>query len=478
MNRLVLLLLFGLTGGCAPGCSGPGFVARFSITHVNVVDVENGTVLTAQTVLIEGNRITAVGPADVVTAPNGTQVIDARGKYMIPGLWDMHAHVLFEGMDRYMALLVARGVTGIREMGNSPMPLFRIREVRREILAGDRLGPRFISSGVVVDGPHSRWKDGVALADTPERGRAIVDSLANAGADFIKVYNYLRPDVYHAIVESAAARQVPVAGHVPYLVTAIEASDANQRSFEHLVGIDQGCSAEEGALIATSGEELDAIARGDDVAAAELERQWWDRLLATHDPVRCRALLDRLAQNRTWQTPTLVNIHTRCVESTTLTVDDRLAYVPESVQVWWAAAVAQGTDHNSEKDQARCRLRMALVGEMNRAGVPLLAGSDAANPFVIWGFSLHDELSLLVEAGLSPLEALQSATLNPARFLEATDSLGTIEPDKLADLVLLDANPLENIHNTRKIAAVVLNGRYLNRRTLDRLFAEAENGIR
>jgi imidazolonepropionase-like amidohydrolase len=477
MNRL-LLLLFALISGCAASPSGSGLHDRYAITHVNVVDVENGRVLAAQTVLIEGNQITAVGPADEVRAPEGARVIDARGKYLIPGLWDMHSHVLFEGMDRYMALLVASGVTGIREMGNSPMPLFRIREVRREILAGDRLGPRFISSGVLVDGPHSRWKDGVALADTPERGRALVDSLANAGADFIKVYNYLRPDVYHAIVESAAARQVPVAGHVPSLVTALEASEANQRSFEHLVGVDQGCSAEEGALIATSREELDAIARGDDVAAAELERQWWDRLLATHDPVRCSALLHQLAHNRTWQTPTLVNIHTRCVESTTLTVDGRLVYVPEFVQAWWAAAVAQGTDHNSEKDQARCRLRMALVGEMNRAGVPLLAGTDAANPFVIWGFSLHDELALLVAAGLSPLEALQSATLNPARFLDATDSLGTIEPGKLADLVLLDANPLENIHSTRKIAAVVLNGRYMNRMTLDSLFAEAENGIR
>jgi imidazolonepropionase-like amidohydrolase len=139
-----------------------------------------------------------------------------------------------------------------------------------------------------------------------------------------------------------------------------------------------------------------------------------------------------------------------------------------------ADAMREGGDHDSREVQDRCRLRTALVGKMDRTGVRLLAGSDAANPFVVWGFSLHEELTLLVAAGLLPLEALQAATLNPARYLESTDSLGTVEAGKLADLVLLDANPLEDIRNSQRISAVVLNGRYLDRRALDRLLAEAE----
>jgi imidazolonepropionase-like amidohydrolase len=305
VNRLILLVLLAVMGGCVPVRSGSAPVAAdLAFTYVNVVDVASGRVLPEQTVLIGGNRIAAVAPAGSVVIPRGAQVVDARDKYLIPGLWDMHAHVLFEGMDGYLALLVANGITGIREMGNSPMPLGEIRRVRGAIAAGDRLGPRFIAPGVLVDGPHSRWEDGVALADTPERGRAVVDSLADAGADFIKVYNFLPPEVYRAIVERATAKQIPVAGHVPILVPAIEASDAGQRSFEHLVGLDQGCSAEEKALIAISREELEALAQGDAAGADELERRWRARMLATQDPVRCRALLERLARNGTWQTPT------------------------------------------------------------------------------------------------------------------------------------------------------------------------------
>jgi imidazolonepropionase-like amidohydrolase len=475
VNRPILLVLLAVMGGCVPARSDSTPVAAdLALTYVNVVDVASGRVLPQRTVLIGGNRIAAVEPAGSVVIPRGAQVVNARDKYLIPGLWDMHVHVLFEGMDGYLALLVANGVTGIRDMGNSPMPLGDIRRVRGAIGAGDRLGPRFITSGVLVDGPHSKWEDGVALAETPERGRAVVDSLAAAGADFIKVYNFLPPEVYRAIVERATAKQIPVVGHVPILVPAIEASDAGQRSFEHLLGLDQGCSAEEEVLIAISREELEALARGDAAGAGEMEQRWRGRMLATQDPVRCRVLLERLARNGTWQTPTLVNIRTRCVDPTTPAADDRLRYVPGSLREWWADAMREGGDHDSREIQDRCRLRTELVGEMNRTGVPLLAGSDAANPFVVWGFSLHEELALLVAAGLLPLEALQAATLNPARYLKATDSLGTVEAGKLADLVLLDADPLEDIRNSQRISAVVLNGRYLDRRALDRLLAEAE----
>lgn len=192
--------------------------SRLAITPVSVVDVINGTVHPNQTVIVEGNRIAAIGPLNEVSVPEAADTLDGAGGYLIPGLWDMHVHAFFSGLEGYFSLLVANGVTGVREMGNAAMSLTEIRRVRSEVASGDRIGPRFVAAGVLLDGRNSRWSDGVVTAETPGRGRALVDSLSAEGADFIKVYSYLEPDVYLAIVEQARQRNLPVVGHVPYCV--------------------------------------------------------------------------------------------------------------------------------------------------------------------------------------------------------------------------------------------------------------------
>ena len=464
------LLLAGLFLSAGAATAQP-----LAFADVTVIDVEDGTARPGMTVIVSGDRITSVGPTSTVAVPDGATVIDASGKYLIPGLWDMHAHVFFDGMDGYFPLLVANGVTGIREMGNSTLSLVEIREVRADVESGARVGPRFVAAGVLFDGPNSRWSDGVVLAETPQRGRALVDSVAAEGADFIKVYSYLQPDVYAAIVDQAQRRKLPVAGHVPYLVRAKDASRAGQRSFEHLIGIEDGCSTEEATLIEISRQELRLLARGDTAAVDSLEREWRRRVLATQDAARCRALFELLRENGTFQVPTLVQQgRPKCVDAEALTRDPRMKYVPRFMQSWWPEVIEASRGADLESERELCRLRTAQVGKMAQSGVPLLAGTDAGWPWVIWGFSLHEELELLVEAGLSPLQALQAATLNPAQYLGATDSLGTVEAGKLADLVLLDGNPLADIRNTQKISAVVLNGRYLDREALDALLSEVE----
>jgi hypothetical protein len=268
-----------------------------------------------------------------------------------------------------------------------------VRGVRSEVASGDRVGPRFVTAGVLLDGEHSRWSDGVVTAETPDRGRALVDSLSGEGADFIKVYSYLEPDVYLAVVEQARQRNLPVAGHVPYLVRAELAAAAGQRSFEHLIGLEEGCSAEEPALIENSRQQLRLLAMGDTAAVDSLERAWRRSVLATQDDARCETLIGRLREHGTFQVPTLVQQRRpKCSDMEAIKRDPNLKYVPAFVQSYWPDVVEGTRGADFESERALCRLRTAQVGMMAQWGVPLLAGSDAGWPWVIWGFSLHEEL--------------------------------------------------------------------------------------
>jgi 8-hydroxy-5-deazaflavin:NADPH oxidoreductase len=488
--RLSVSTLIGLVFLCT---SAQAQSTTLAIRGTWVVDVTDGSLLPDHTVLVQGNRIAAIGPAAAIAVPPGAEIVEAAGGYLIPGLWDMHTHLLWstdEGerlwvtmphdldswtlWERYYApsldLLIASGVTGVREMwGNLDIA----RRVRAEAEAGNRLAPRMIMAGHQVDGsppvfPHT------LVATTPERGRALVDSLAAAGADFIKPYSHLAPDVYFAIAERARERGIPVAGHVPFRVPASAAAAAGQRSFEHLIGVVQGCSSEEAGLLDLSREQIEAAARGDRNKVTELDRQWRERVVSTQDHDRCQMLMETLARNRTWQVPTLVNNRADAYQNDPDFINDpRLSYLSPAWRESWLPTRDPEDPWYQLRRQHYAR-KVEITGLAAQAGVGIMAGSDTPMPFVFPGFALHDELELLVEAGLAPLQALQAATLNPARYLEATDSLGTVEAGKLADLVLLDANPLEDIRNTRRIRGVVLNGRYLDRQALDGLLAGAE----
>jgi imidazolonepropionase-like amidohydrolase len=441
-----------------------------AFTHVTVVDVLGGSLRPDVLVIIQGNRITAVADSGRAPIPLNTHVIDARGKYLIPGLWDMHVHAVSpRNRTTFMPLFVANGVTGVREMFGT---VALVRDARAGRNGG--IGPRVVGSGHILDGAAPFWPGSVAVG-TADAARHAVDSLHQAGADFIKVYGLLSREVFFAAAERARELGIPFAGHVPESVSAAEASDAGQRAIEHLSGVLRSCSTREENLRV---EMEQAIAEHDRNVLLAALRNTSMAALATYDDEKCAALIARFARNGTWHAPTLTVRRGRAfLDDTVLTNDARLRYMLPAIRAGWLPGENPRNRVSPVEMADRKRLyqkELELVALLHRAGVPILAGTDTPNPYALPGFGLHDELALLVAAGLTPLEALRTATLNPARFLGALDSLGTVAPGKLADLVLLDADPLVDIANTQRIAAIVVNGQLVDSATRRRLLAEVE----
>ncbi len=475
-GRRVLLGTALLTLAC--GVGRPAFRSGIAIEHVSVVDVVRGRTEPDMTVVVQGRRVVAVRPASGIALGDSVVRVPGTGKFLVPGLWDMHVHAFGTGPFAYAArtlpLFVANGVTGIREMWGD---LAVAATIRAGVHSGTQVSPRWIAAGNLVDGQHPWWP-GSVVAGTPRQATWVVDSLARAGAGFIKVYSLLDPLTYEAILTRARQDRLRVAGHVPFSVPARRAAELGQVSFEHLFGIMEGCSRADESIRADRTRWLAARASG----APRYRNPFFDvdiyrRILTSFDASTCRALLRTLAARGTWQVPTLVvNRVFAQLGDSSFTADPRQAYLPaEATSPWQRLAVTTRAEPARDRalEAAYFRKQLEVVGLMARLRVPILAGTDTGNPFTYPGFSLHDELELLVRAGLTPAQALRSATYLPAAFLGATDSLGTVAPGKLADLVLLEGNPLQQIANTRRIAAVFANGRLFRRPELDTLLARA-----
>jgi imidazolonepropionase-like amidohydrolase len=413
-------------------------------------------------VVVEGQRIEQAGPARQVKIPKGAQVVDGAGKFLIPGLWDMHVHVFFgeaapAGRDITVPLFVANGITGVRDMGSSPD---EVLQARADIAAGRLLGPRMIVAGPMLDGPKTQFPASIAIT-TPEDGRRAVDMLVARGVDFIKIQSHVPREAYFAIVEECKKKNIVFVGHVPDAIRGSEASNAGQKSFEHLIGIFEGSS--------TAEDELLKGPKGP------------GKFLDTYDAQKEAALIALLAKNQTWQCPTLFWERGQwLVDAIDITKDPDAKYVPAlwRDQLWPRFTKSIIKEMDTDPLPVREKFvthELDIVRKLNDAGVPLLAGTDTpAGIDVIPGFSLHLELIRLEQAGLTPLQALQTATINPARFLDKTADFGTVEKGKIADLVLLAANPLDGIHFTQSIAGVVLNGRYLSRQDLDAMLKSVQ----
>jgi imidazolonepropionase-like amidohydrolase len=437
------------------------------ITDVNIVDVRTGEIHPDQVVVIEKNRITTVSARKNTRYPrNAPTILNARGGFLIPGLWDMHVHLVFgdwfpHAQEISLPLFVANGVTSVRDMGSE---LEIVQSWRNDIEAGLLLGPRIMTSGPMLDGPKPRFPSSLAIA-TPEDGRRAVDLLKQSGADFIKLQSLIPRDAVFAIAEEARKQEIPFEGHVPDSVRASEMSSAGMHSFEHLIGIFEGSSSLE-----------DEFLKGDKTET---------KFLATYDPQRASELAALLSKNQTWQCPTLVwERGGNLIDVTDFTKDERAKYVPASWkdQTWKKFTEQVKQEINTDDLETRKKFiekELEVVQLLHKAGVPFLAGTDTPPGIYIFpGFSLHEELQRFVAAGFTPLEALQTATLNPARFFKMESQLGTIEPGKLADLVFLDANPLEDIRNTQKVSAVILNGRYLSKADLQKSFQRVEESAK
>lgn len=435
-------------------------------THVTVIDTVRGGLNKDVTVIVSGERIIAIGTTGRVRVPKDAQVVDASGKFLIPGLWDMHFHALDDKQAReiFFPLVLANGVTGVRNtFGNEGF-----LKQRAEIISGKLLGPRVILASPVVDGPMPMWPGSISVADEAA-GRKAVRELKQSGYDFIKVYQFLPRDTYFAIADEAKKQNIPIAGHVPFSLTAREASDAGQKSFEHLFGVSLACSTQEENLRPAL---ADAAAKVDKTFESHVAMFVRNELepLASYDEQKAVALFKHLARNETYAVPTLVLHHSLGLgPNPRVRNDPRLKYMPAVIKEYfaWELGFFSGWQPVYER-------MLSMTNTMHRAGMKILAGTDTPNTYCFPGFSVHDELELFVKAGLTPLEALQTATLNPAQYLKLSNSLGTVEKGKLADLVLLDANPLESIGNTRKLAGVVVNGKYLPRESLQNMLADVE----
>jgi imidazolonepropionase-like amidohydrolase len=465
------LILLGLStvGRTEPSPQQPAPPLVFM--HVTVIDATGAPPQPDMTVVITGDRIAEIGLTQHVRIPDEAHVVDATGKFLIPGLWDMHVHW---NLTDFLPLFIANGVTGVRLMWGMPLH----HTWRQDIERGTLLGPRMSIASPIVDGPNPIWPGSMVVRNAAE-GRQAVTQLQQAGAEFIKVYSLLPRDAYFAIADEARQQGLPFAGHVPYAVSAAEAAEAGQHSIEHLTGILEACSTREEEVRRERVEAFMRRAPGQRLPNPARLRPLLRMMLETFSPEKATALFARLKHHQTWQCPTLTVLRSSAfLDDPTFRNDPRLKYMPAQIRTQWEPATDFRFQARTEDDFALARLvyqkQVELVGMMHRAGVEVLAGTDVLNPYCFPGFSLHDELELLVQAGLTPLEALQAATRNPARFLGKETAWGTVEQGKMADVVLLDANPLENIRHTRAIRAVVLNGRLLDRPTLDALLAQAE----
>ena len=457
---VVLFLVFTTFACC------DALTSKTALVHVTVIDVRNGSTEPDMTVFIEGNEIREVVPSKSFRVPPNTRVIKARGKYLIPGLWDMHVHSLWNA-DRpnsFFPLFLANGVTGVREMGGPMSTVDQVRW-RDQVASGAVLGPRLVVSGPFVDGPHPIWPGSIKVA-TADDGKRAVDSLKAAGVDFVKVYTTVPRLAYFGIAEEAKNKGIPFVGHVPLVIGMDEASNVGQKSIEHLA---------QGGILFCSSSKSDELKA--DLMTGMNSNQLNNQMVDTYDPAKAAILFSLFVKNDTWQVPTLTIRHARpYLPELQAANDPRLKYMPKDVADSWGPKVdaRQPTDPKILASRKRLfQKELQVVGSMHHAGVKLLAGTDTPNPYCFPGFSLHDELGFMVRAGLTPLEALQTATINPVKFFGLSQSLGTIEKGKVADLVLLDANPLENISNTKRIEAVISAGRVFDRNALNGLLADA-----
>jgi len=448
LESVLLVLLLA-----SPSISAP----TLTITNATVIDVSNGALRRGQTIVVDGNHIVRVGlPSTAVAA--GGQVVDVKGMYVIPGLWDMHTHAYFGwsrdfGDSYVLPMFIANGVTGIRDMGSD---LDSVLQARNLVAAHRLTGPRMVVSGPMLDGPRVTFAASIAIA-TQDDGRKAVRLLKSKGVDFVKIQSGVPRDAYPAIADEAKKQGLPFDGHVPDAIRASEAIAAGQRTFEHLIGIFEASTPDEDAFLSRR------YGAGKDPSVNKSLAAFLDR----YDPSRERTIIERLAASGVWQCPTLFWERGQwLVDVIDWRQDSDIAYTPRTWIEKKYPSSQKSIAESMDSDPLDVRRRfveheLEIVRALHAAGVPFLAGTDTpAGVDVTPGISLHLELQRFVDAGLTPLEALQTATINPARFFGRTSDFGSVQAGRLADLLILSANPLEDIANTRTISGLVADGKY------------------
>lgn len=437
------------------------------LTDVTIVDVGTGALTPGQSVLIEGADIAAVGP-DLAVGDNIPRV-DGEGGYLIPGLWDSHVHIFSSPTEPETALplYLINGITGVRDMG-ALWPIADQQALQAQIEAGEVLGPRLILSGAWVDASPGSWP-GMFLADTSEEARTVVGRIATEGWAAVKSYSMLGEATYLTLAEATHDAGLPLVGHIPEQVALGTAIDAGQDGMEHFGRIPMACSTDEARML----DDLRAVmaAGGDQAAIFGIMAARNRIVLETWDASLFADVLVRMAGAGVHVSPTLVvaDFYTGNWPDTDA---PRMWMIPSEVREAWGRPdfrLEAMTDEVRALAEDSIALDRRTFAMTHAAGVPILASSDAsfANPYLFHGFSLLDELDIYVTAGLTPREALYTATVAPPRFFALPDQDGTIAPERRADLVLLDENPLEGLRTLQTPRAVIVGGTVLDRAALD-----------
>ena len=465
--------------------SPPPPLSRVAFTGVSVVNLETGALEPDRTVVVAEGRIVGVERGQPIL-PRDITLIPSRGQFLIPGLWDTHVHLTAGDVspagvstpnfsvnaDWQFPLFLAAGVTGVRDMSGA---FGQLRSWRNEIAAGQRAGPRIVHTGRKLGAPVPVLPGGPASVSKVSDLERTVEMLAQADATFVKV-DGLPAEQLAAVIAAAHRHGLPVVGHIGPWMSAREASELGIAEIEHLLQVVIGGSTEEATLLAEARREFSWW--GDLLVWVG----WWDhparhrsrmvRAVATWDSVKSMELFAVLARNRTWQTPTLTGL--RDVQRIQPDIPEaRLRWLPPRMIEKDSARVPMAPADRALSAQEYL-LQQRVIPMLARAGVPILAGTDAPGTRRVPGQSLVEELAALVDAGLTPLEALRSATLNPVRFLGLADSLGSVAPGKVADLVLLEGNPLADIMALRRVHAVIAGGRYYSHLDLERRLDEVQ----
>jgi hypothetical protein len=442
-----LILTFTLAGSVELGAQSslPHGATRgrlLVITHATIVDTRGGPLRSDMSVVIRDGRIVSIAHSASGQQRNtsGATVLNARGKFLIPGFWDMAVHLSWTTSSA-LPILVANGVTSVRDMGGR---LGEIDDWRTKIAADLLVGPDIVRVGPMLNG--KSYNQFQMALGTPEESRGVVRTLKFIGVDGINLERRVQRASYFSLLDEARHQSLPVGGHVPLEITPREATDSGQTSIENVETLFDGT--------------FSTGLKDDEIPAAV------DRFISTG---AADTLFRRFVRNHTAVTPVIAMFAWTVAQGdSAATPDPRLKYVASSFRGMLNQQRLSASDLNILKPRVPAYLR--AVQQMNRDSVLLLAGTDVAGPRIP-GFSLHDELAMLVTAGLSPLQAIQTATINPALVLHQTKDRGTVETGKIADLVLLEKNPLSDIRNTTQISAVVLRGRLFTRADLDALLS-------
>ena len=446
--------------------------ADLLIRHAKVVDVAQGRILPGQAVAVRGDTIVAVGPDRALAQRfEGKRTVDAADKFVMPGLWDMHVHFgggpeLIGENKALLPLYVAYGVTAVRDCAADISG--SVLEWRAAVAKGQLLGPTIFTSGPKLEGYKPIWK-GTLEVGTPDEVNAALDKLQAMKVDFVKITdNTLKPDTFLYAVKEAKRRGLRTSAHTPYALTIDQAVDDGLSSIEHIDYLIKAGSPREAEIGA-------AYAAGKLTYGAAS-----DAFVDSFDATYARKAYRRLAAKGVYVTPTLnMGRILAFLDREDHSRDEGLAYIGPGLRKtydWRIERAAKATPEQVAARHKEHELSMKVLPMLQAAGIPILAGTDAGylNSYNYPGEGLHDELELYVKAGLTPQQALASSILTGPKFLGHADRYGAVGRGKTADLLVLDANPLRSVAATRKISAVILHGRLLDRAALDKLLAEAK----